>query len=74
MFQIRINKTLCSGCSECTKTCPYMCFELEKISEKKKISKPSLNQEDCVACRSCVTRCKPFAIEIIEESLQESAA
>jgi NAD-dependent dihydropyrimidine dehydrogenase PreA subunit len=66
MFQIRINEELCIGCGDCTKTCPYMCFELEKISEKKNISRPSAMQEDCVACRSCITRCPSFAIDIIE--------
>ncbi len=66
MFQIKIDRELCIGCGDCTKICPYMCFELEKVSEKKKASRPSSNQKDCVACRSCIIRCKPFAIDIIE--------
>ena len=60
MWQVTVDKDVCTGCGECVEICPVEVFEL--IDDK---SEP-VNADECMGCESCVEVCEDGAITIEE--------
>jgi NAD-dependent dihydropyrimidine dehydrogenase PreA subunit len=60
MWQVTVDKDVCTGCGECVEICPVEVFEL--IDDK---SEP-VNADECIGCESCVEVCEDEAITIEE--------
>ena len=60
MWQVTVDKDVCTGCGECVEICPVEVFEL--IDDK---SEP-VNADECMGCESCVEVCEDEAITIEE--------
>lgn len=60
MWQVTVDKDVCTGCGECVEVCPVEVFEL--IDGK---SEP-VNADECMGCESCVEVCEDGAITIEE--------
>lgn len=60
MWQVTVDKDVCTGCGECVEVCPVEVFEL--INGK---SEP-VNADECMGCESCVEVCEDGAITIEE--------
>jgi heterodisulfide reductase subunit A len=59
---------LCSGCSLCTKKCPYGAWEMLELDEKLPSGKPkkisSITEALCKGCGTCAADCPKNAIEM----------
>ena len=60
MWQVTVDKDVCTGCGECVEVCPVEVFEL--IDDK---SEP-VNVDECMGCESCVEVCEDGAITVEE--------
>ena len=60
MWQVTVDKDVCTGCGECVEVCPVEVFEL--IDDK---SEP-VNADECMGCESCVEVCEDEAITVEE--------
>lgn len=60
MWQVTVDKDICTGCGECVEVCPVEVFEL--IDDK---SEP-VNADECMGCESCLEVCEDGAITIEE--------
>lgn len=62
---VKIDETLCKGCSLCISFCPT---ETLLISEQSNVKGyfPAFqkNPEDCTGCNKCATMCPEIAIEV----------
>jgi NAD-dependent dihydropyrimidine dehydrogenase PreA subunit len=60
MWQVTVDKDVCTGCGECVEVCPVEVFEL--IDDK---SEP-VNADECMGCESCIEVCEDGAITVEE--------
>lgn len=61
---IRIDQKLCSGCSACTRVCPYDAIDV--------IDRRAFLNESCVHCGACVESCKFKAILYANEAAPQA--
>jgi ferredoxin len=54
-----IDKTICTGCAECNKACPFSAIKVDAIAE--------IDREICLGCGVCVGRCPEGAIQMIRD-------
>lgn len=59
MFVVTIDPDACSGCGECTQSCPAQILELVE-------GKATVVGEDCLGCQSCSGLCQAEAIKVDE--------
>ena len=59
LIRYEINPNVCIGCTACTRNCPVECIHGEKKSPH------VIDQEMCIKCGTCVTKCKFNAIRIL---------
>lgn len=64
-----VNESICSGCLECTKICPYDAISAKEIEVKdhgkivkKKVA--TVNEALCQGCGGCTVACRPGAIDL----------
>ncbi|GBF35233.1 CoB--CoM heterodisulfide reductase subunit A [Desulfocucumis palustris] len=65
-----VNRSLCSGCLECARVCPYKAIEEDSVSERaggKTIRRrvASVNTGLCQGCGCCTVACRPGAINLL---------
>ena len=60
MWQVTVDKEVCTGCGECVEVCPVEVFELNDDK-----SEP-VNADECLGCESCVEVCEAGAITVEE--------
>ena len=60
MWQVTVDKDVCTGCGECVEVCPVEVFELNDDK-----SEP-VNADECMGCESCVEVCEAGAITVEE--------
>jgi len=61
MWQVTVDKDVCTGCGECVDICPVDVLELQ---DEKSVP---VNSEECVGCESCIEVCEQEAIRVTEE-------
>ena len=59
LIRYEINPNVCIGCTACARNCPVECIHGEKKSPH------VIDQEMCIKCGTCVTKCKFNAIRIL---------
>ncbi len=60
MWQVTVDKDLCTGCGECVELCPVEVFEL--IDDKSE----SVHADEFMGCESCMEVCEAGAITVEE--------
>jgi NAD-dependent dihydropyrimidine dehydrogenase PreA subunit len=60
MWQVAVDRHVCTGCGECVEVCPVEVFELNDDK-----SEP-VNADECMGCESCVEVCEAGAITVEE--------
>lgn len=55
----KVDDTICSGCGECEKICPFMAIKVKEIA--------AVDWEKCLGCGVCVERCPEVALELIRD-------
>ena len=58
MWQVTVDKDVCTGSGECVEVCPVEVFEL--IDDK---SEP-VHADECMGCESCMEICEAEAIRV----------
>ena len=65
---LKINTSLCKGCSYCIKFCPKKILELGTERNNHGHFFPLVTDESsCISCAMCATICPEGAIEILKE-------
>ena len=66
MAYIKIIDEICKGCSLCVRACPKKLLRLSetRINSKGYHPAESVNQDACVACKSCALTCPDTCIEV----------
>jgi len=59
VFIVTIDSDICSGCGECTRSCPAQILALVE-------NKATVVGEDCLGCQACVGLCQSKAITVDE--------
>jgi ferredoxin len=54
-----VDGTICSGCGECEKTCPFLAIKVDEIAV--------VDREICLGCGVCVELCPEDALELIRD-------
>ena len=60
MWQVTVDKEVCTGCGECVEVCPVEVFELNDDK-----SEP-VHADECLGCESCIEVCEAGAITVEE--------
>jgi NAD-dependent dihydropyrimidine dehydrogenase PreA subunit len=59
MYVVSADEDLCTGCGDCTTTCPAQIFKTEN-------NKVVVSDDECLGCQSCVVVCPVSAIKVDE--------
>ncbi|MDN5347217.1 MAG: hypothetical protein PWP65_781 [Clostridia bacterium] len=62
MYVVSIDQDQCTGCGECTKTCPADLLSLNGQGKAEVSGEPT----DCMGCESCVSVCPSGAAKVQE--------
>lgn len=58
-YVAQVDDTICSGCGECKKACPFLAIELEDVA--------GIDRQTCLGCGVCVGQCPEDAIQLIRD-------
>ena len=62
---VYIDTNLCKSCQICISVCPKNVFALSgQVNKKGYNYVQEVNQEDCIACKSCERSCPDLAIYV----------
>jgi ferredoxin len=56
-YVARVDDTICSGCGECEKICPFSAIKVHRVAE--------VDRETCLGCGVCVEQCPENALQLI---------
>jgi ferredoxin len=59
-YVAQVDKTICSGCGECEKACPFLAIKVEDTA--------AIDGEICLGCGVCVGQCPEDALQLIRDS------
>jgi len=59
MFVVTIDPEICTGCGECTQSCPAQILKLVD-------DKATAAGDDCLGCQACAGLCQSGAIKVDE--------
>jgi ferredoxin len=58
-FISQVDNTICSGCGECEKICPFSAIKVDDVAE--------VDRETCLGCGVCVEKCPEAALQLIRD-------
>lgn len=55
----QVDDSICSGCGECVKTCPFLAIKVEDVAE--------VDRDTCLGCGVCIDQCPEEALHLIRD-------